>query len=659
MYRYLILLLFGCLGNQMFSQDIVLEDSWMNNLYEYLTPADVFCEAVYKSKGKGELLATTDDTERFFIYANRYFNDYPVYKGIRNEELRLDSKRIGIGTIGFTEEEYECFREVILGNIPPSECKALKYAIQCKINVFVFNNISNVFVGSNGKQIERLHNRTIEFESYGNENIRMEFSQEGVLKKVMNLDESYREVKMYDECGTLDEKKTIRNETQLSSIQYFRTKNRDWDGRKRYFRNGSLFSEVRKRKEEDYYFSYQLDRDGDTLSYIISDYRGDLSTFYSKSYSRNRAGEISSKNDSGTVYYYTLERDSIVSKETYKNSSCLFCPLKKVFPLSTEKVVEMEVAFQNHFFQEWSNVEECREQLVNELSKVIDRDSIDMMPYIDVTCDMLLDTFEVKRRLPRNYAFDKEDLLLHYKHFGGKIDDIETLEFIYQYFAIHAQMRNGEWKYYVNLLPFMRDKISKQDLYILYKSMMSDILGVATYSNYKTNQNYKDDYHKLREVIDTLGNTFREMKSEVRATFIKTLDPKERAAIQEVGLEYTRAIERFLEKFIALDRNRCYGLEKNRMNYFKLLTQWLLRHPNEVAFNQNFRGQLPEGFETILQKFEGFISEEDYAQLSKAEDSMLDYMKEKEYYLLPPYNPYPSANDARKRKQRRFNWLIE
>lgn len=426
-----------------------------------------------------------------------------------------------------------------------------------------------------------------------------------------------------------------------------------------FYSNGKVFSIKQVSEDELVYIDFTLSPQGDTVSLVEYDYSGDLNEFYYRSYCKNLTGEITLINDTGKMYKYSKEGDSIYSDRAYKYyNSPMFFSLRRIYNIDTLSLLMLDSIFIYAFRTYKQN---SKAQFVTKLfdatNKLQFTDSLDTMPYILISSEMLYDTLENIRPI-REYTISKEKLVEYYKLFYKKSKNLAEISKVYEYFRFQEDMSRGEWKFYSDIVKYLRGQISEEYLLCAFKYALGGITAVSTYS-VETDKLFLNQYKQLNLIIDTLGNSFQAIKIEKVNDFKKSLSNDEIKTLEEVSEIYKRVINDYYKNFLFDNHYRNFGIDKNRIEYYRLITKWQLKFPNQRLFNQNVQEMVPKELESILKKIEEYLHEDKYIELYNAEQSMINSLVGLDRYTMTAYNHYFRESEQNRRKLRRFNWLIE
>ena len=648
-----------------YGQDYVLSEYTFISAPQALNPSKSIVVIVGDRKIEGKFLENTTELERFCIYTHYYFEASPMRKYIDTYQLINDARKIFIDQVGLTEEEFEWFEKSLLAY--KAVFRPFAEHIECKINKYLFKNINEIFVDEQSKPIEQLFGikREIDVSGYGR--YLLEFSDEGLLSKVTgDLDTKNYEVRYFNECGIIDSIESYSRKDKLTKTEYEKTNSRNWKGDNDYYADGSLFSEHRYGGEYSFRTTYYLSPAGDTLNLYQYDLTGDFEDFTMRSYTKNLNGEITSVDGVGIVnrYSYFQSDDSLRVSSKREDPTSIFLKLKDVLDINFEEVTQADSIFSHQFVKNISLLKEtCVANYKTGVTSIFDDRESDFLPFINVSCDMLSDQI-VERSKPKKYYFTNEDLAINFKSLRGRVKNKKSVELRYEYFNLQSDFTKGEWLYYSGLVKFMNNKVNDNDLLICYEYAMNLVVSMALSANYKRNEQFKVELNGLTEIVDTLGNAFASIKMPIVEEFRSTLDKDEEETLILVSQLYNESVTDYYDQFVKENYSVSYGIEKNKIEYFRLITQWQLRHFNQRLFSRRiYKAKVPAQFDAILQKFDHFLGHDKYDLLSKHEKGMfksLDIISPNGVggYGWTKFNPYLQVNDKRKREYRSFNWLL-
>ena len=652
----------------LYGQDYILTENIFYNTTQKLNPSESILAIVAERKYQGDIFDKTNELERFCIFSHKYLNDYTSREYIRNLRLEKDLRSIFIDQVELTEQEFSLFEQVILGNKYRSNFKDLSSIIDCKINRFLFKNLDKIFITEKGKPVDNFSNVKSEKVVTGRGRYLVEFSDEGLFRKVTgDLDFKNHKIRYFNECGLIDSIE-YRDNNQHRRTEYERTISRNWTGHKEYYADGKLFSEFKNGGDDFFRSSYNFSPVGDTLSLYEDNFIGNFEDFYINSYSRNLEGEITSVDGVGIVnrYSYYLSKDSLTVRAKEKLPKSIFLKLEDVLDISLDEVYQLDSVFTSQFLKNKNEPKEtCLANYATGINSVLTEREIDFLPFINVSCDMLSDKI-IERKKPSNYSFTQQELAPYFRQFNGELSNEKAIELIFEYNNLQIDYSKGGWMFYPGLIKFLNDKVSDDDLVICYKYIMETVTQVALTVNYKRNENFKVENIGLIEIVDTLGNSFANVRSPFVTEFRSTLNSKEKEALDLITKLYKTSANDYYEKFVKENYDLSYGIEKDKIEYFKLITQWQLKFFNQRLINWKYKvPKAPkELLLQILQKFDQYLGQENYDLLAKAENKIyrsLDNLSPNGVggYGWTRFNPYLQLNSKMKREARCFNWLFE
>lgn len=127
--------------------------------------------------------------------------------------------------------------------------------------------------------------------------------------------------------------------------------------------------------------------------------------------------------------------------------------------------------------------------------------------------------------------------------------------------------------FYPGLIKFLNNKVNDNDLLICYEYVMNLIVSVALSVNYKRNELFKVELKWLTEIVDTLGNAFASIKTPIVEEFRSTLDKDKVETLILVSQPYKESVTDYYDQFAKENCSVSYGIEKNKIEYFRLITQ--------------------------------------------------------------------------------------
>jgi hypothetical protein len=426
-----------------------------------------------------------------------------------------------------------------------------------------------------------------------------------------------------------------------------------------YYSNGQLFSYTYGSRDGLVYLHFKLSPLGDTLNLEEHDFSGNLEDFRSRSYCKNLKSEITLSNGNGIFNYYKSKGDSIYMEGDHERyGSSMFFPLKRLFDIESQVLLDLDTLFIDAFKTRKNySKEEFVDRLQLSTKKLHITDSLDLEPYINIASNMLYMSW-ANRQNVKDIRTPKDQMPYYFKLLNREVRNSEEISKVHEYFRYQSNLTKGEWLYYSGLVRFLHSKVSEHCLFNAYKYAMSWIVYVSK-ENIKTNNKFESSYLKLHAIVDTLGNSFQQIKVSVVGDFKRTLTDNEREIIQKVSKLYDEVLLEYYSGFLEDNKNRNGGVDINRVKYYDLITEWQLKIANRRLFNQKNRSKLPPEFEGILEKFDIYLGMEHYTVLEQAELGMFNALEGMNSYTVTPYNPYFMARDKKKRKFRRFNWLVK
>ena len=662
MKKNINLLFFLFLASFLSAQKYVATQQTINDALQYIYPASAFTQIVFDRKTEGDFLANTTKLERIYIYSNYFLNDQKVYKRIKQEILSADAKNLLMSEVMLSEDEFVCFEDAIFGRLWKNDYPEHSENILCKLNQYLFHNLEKIFENADGKPLKLKKSSESEIEIPYRGRYQLEYSDKGVFSTLKGpLDQSGYKVKYFDDCGMPDKTESFYKNKSISQIDFSRTSKRNWKGANKYYANGNIESEYKDAGDEVFLMRYELSPKGDTLSLREYDYTGEVENFRKKSYTRNPEGKITSRNGTGfkSRYSYHSNVDSISFlgyKEAYDSS--VFYRIKEELNISTIEALAADSIFGQQFLSNIESTrEECQSSYKQALNSVFTKREINFAPYIQVSCDMLSDNFEERKR-PRNYEFPKNSLLVSYTHLKGSVKDENALMLHDSYFAYMADMSKGEWNYYSGLVKYLKGKVDNNILLANYHFVLRSVVSIANAANYANNEIYSKDFSKLSSIIDTLGNEFLKVNLPIIEKFKLALNDEELKILTDAKRVYRDRMLKYYDDYAAKNYAASYGIEKNRVDYYKLITQWQLKHPNPWIAAKHVKYKIGPDFEKLLAKYDTFLGENFYSILYKSESEMFKSLDGFARYRATPFNPYYSSNKVTGRKMRRFSWLL-
>lgn len=355
---------------------------------------------------------------------------------------------------------------------------------------------------------------------------------------------------------------------------------------------------------------------------------------------------------------YELENDSIVLKKSIlEYDSLFFININNLLEIDSEDIFKLDTILKNGFlYNVGKDKMICINMLSNNFSKLKKNYENKLRPYIAVTCEMATQKYERSDdgSYSNNRSITKGLLIDYYNQF--KIADTKPYKEIHDFFKMNA-LGNGSWKFYGDLVKYLKTRIDSPYLKKIYVGAMRQIESEIK-NNFKVNTLFASANKKFDLVIDTLGQHFTEVKSNELKLFIDGLPKEKIDFLNNLKQSYDKTINLYLEATLQENYIRSYGFQEARAKYYSKVAALELKHPNFRLFKQNFQDKIPNDFNEILMTFNNFMTEEKYQRIAAAEKALWKSMEPFNQHAMTPFNPYFGMEESQRRDMRLKNWLL-